>query len=189
MLRILQIEQIEQKLREVPGIIDGYKRGDSNFPEQVEEWLKELEVIISNNRLSTSGTLAGLRAVLISVKEGARPQGINIVGRPTQKKLRRAVAADVINKAVNVVEATIQNDKARMQQGEQVALNLIAYAKHLGMIKSKVDPTNGSDFAKFLFTSMKSEKSTAEGVLTLEALLGVMDSLISINRCLSYGEV
>ena len=75
------------------------------------------------------------------------------------------------------------------KKGEQVALELIAHAKYLGMIKEKAGPVDGYEFAKVLFISLKREKSTMEGARMLEALLGGMDSLISIDRGLSYGDV
>lgn len=185
MLRILQLEQIESKLLEVPSIIDGYKQNDSSFPESAEIWLRSLETIVSNNRLSTAGVLAGLRGILISVKEGVRPQGIDIIGKPTRKKLRRATATDIMSKAIYAVEAIIQNDRARINEGKRVALSLIAYAVRLNMIE-EADLRGGFDVAKRLLRKLRVHESTAEGAVTLESLLGVSDSVICIDRALTY---
>lgn len=183
MLRITQLEQIETLLRETSHIVDAYKADSVEFPDLVDLWIKRVELVFNNNRLSTSGQLASLRGLLLSAGHGSNSMGVPISGKVTRRKIRRTIAADVLNKAVNIIESTIYTDRARIEEGLAVALKLVSQANHEQLLRTGSD---GFEYSKHLYVEMSSCQSLAEGVSVLEGLVGRVDSIISIDRALSY---
>ena len=185
MLRIAQLEQIEQLLLEASALIEAQRADKVAFPDLTESWVRSLEVVLGNNRLSTSGRLAGLRGLLLSARHGTNSIGVSISGQVTRRKVRRAVAADVINKAINVVESTIHLDRARINEATAIALRLVSQANLEQLVNTK---TGDFEYSKYLYRTMFDHASMSEGVSVLEGLVGRVDSIISIDRALSYLE-
>lgn len=185
MLRIMQLEEIEQLLREACAIIDAQRADRAEFPDLTEAWIRSLEVVLGNNRISTSGQLAGFRCLLLSAGHGTNSIGVSLSGRVTRRKVRRAVAANVINKAINVVESTIHSDRARINEAAAIALRLVSQANHERLLNTN---TGDPEYSKNLYRAMSGRASMSEGISVLEGLVGKMDSLISIDRALSYLE-
>ncbi len=183
MLRIAQLEQIEQLLLESVTLIEAQRADQVAFPDLTESWIRRLEVVLCNNRMSTSGQLAGLRGLLLSAGHGTNSMGISMSGKVTRRKIRRAVAADVINKAVNVVASTIHSDRARINEASSIALRLVSQAHH----EQLVDTATGDfEYAKYLYKTMSDHQSMSEGISVLDGLVGRVDSIISIDRALTF---
>lgn len=188
MLRLLQLEEIEQKLLEVSVLIDGYESQNLAFIDDVEKWLKGIEEVLQKNRLASVGNIASLRGTLLSARNGTVYQGIEIKGRPTRRKLLSAIAIDIVNRATNINNALIQGDRTRVNEAERIALQVISIARICGLLKNTTTVLDGSDFAKNLIVSMKSTEATIEGIVQLEGLLGLADATIMIDRLLNYGQ-
>lgn len=189
MLRLLQLEEIERKLFEVSTLIDGYENRNPTFVDDVEKWLKNIDEVLQKNRLAIAGNIAGLRGTLLSVRNGASYQDIETIGRSTRRKLLAATAIDIVNRAVNIVNTSIQGDRIRVNEAERIALQVISVARICGLIKDNTTMPDGPVFAQNLITSMKSTEATVQGVVQLEGLLGRSDVIIVIDRLLNYGFV
>lgn len=185
MLRIAQLEEIEQLLQEASILIEAQRMDKTGFPDLTETWVRKLEITLGNNRLSTSGRLAGLRGLLLAAGHGTNSINVSISGKLTRRKIRRAVASDVINKAINVVDSTIHADRARINEATAIALRLISQANHEQLLNGKI---GNIEYSKYLYRLMSEKESLSEGISVLEGLLGKVDSLISIDRALSYLE-
>ncbi len=185
MLRIAQLEEIEQLLREASILIEAQRADEVGFPDLTESWVRRLEIILGNNRLSTSGRLAGLRGLLLASGNGTNSINVSFSGKVTRRKLRRAVAADVINKAINVVDSTIHADRTRINEASAIALRLVSQANHEHLLDGKM---GNVEHSKYLYRLMSKQESMSEGISVLEGQLGKVDSLISIDRALSYLE-
>lgn len=185
MLRIAQLEEIEQLLREASLLIESQRADQIRFPDLTESWMRRLEVVLANNRMSTSGRLAGLRGLLLSSGDGTNSINVNFSGKVTRRKIRKAVAADVINKAVNVVDGAIYADRARISEASSIALKLVSHANNEQLVNKK---TGDFEYSKYLYCTMSKRESMSEGISVLEGLLGKVDSIIAIDRALSYLE-
>ncbi len=185
MLRIAQLEEIEQLLREASMLIEAQRADQVGFPDLTESWVRRLEIILGNNRLSTSGRLAGLRGLLLAAGDGTNSINVSFSGKVTRRKIRRAVAADVINKAINVVDSAIYADRVRINEAATIALRLVSQANHEQLVNTK---TGDFEYSKYLYRTMSERASMSEGISVLEGLLGKVDSIIAIDRALSYLE-
>jgi hypothetical protein len=185
MLRIVQLEEIEQKLLEVPALVEGCENHD--FTGSVEYWLREVDEILQRNRLAVAGKIAGLRGILLSVRKGALAQGIEITGRSTLRKRLTATALDAINRTANIVDASIQGDRVRINEAERIALQLVSVSRACGLIEGDGANQDGPAYARHLIMAMKSTKATIQGVIQLEGLVGTSDAIILIDRSLNYG--
>jgi hypothetical protein len=187
MLRVLQLEEIERKLLEVSTLIDSQNNQISNFIDSVEIWLIDIDEILQKNRLSISGSISGLRGTLLSVRSGVSYQDINFTGRLTHRKRIDSAAIDIINRAVEIVESSIQGDRTRINEAERIALQLLSIARTNGWIIEDPNAQNESQFAQSLINLMRSNKATVQGIVHLEGLLGQSDTVIVIDRLLDYG--
>lgn len=183
MLRIAQLEQIEQLLLKASALIEAQRADRAAYPDMAELWIRDVEIVLGNNRLSTSGQLAGFRGLLLSAGQGTNSIGITFSGKVTRRKVRRAVAADIINRVISVVEGTIHSDRARINEATAIALRLVSQANHEQLINSKTDDF---EYSKYLYKTMSSRESMSEGISVLEGLVGKVDSIVSIDRALSY---
>ena len=187
MLRIIQLEALERKLAEASHLVECYREGGSSFDNDVEKWSRSIEAELQNNRLPAASVVAGLRSTIISVQEGALPPNLEIAGRSTRRKRRRAMAAETLRRIVEVVQDAIQGDRARIDEAERIAAHILAIARANGIVAVE-RPSHkwNTDDVHQLIQALKSNSATVQGAVHLEGLTGPADAVIVLDRVLGY---
>jgi hypothetical protein len=185
MLRIVNLEEIQNLLLRVPNIIELSEQHDPAFVPSTKKWLTELENALKNNNLPVSANIASLRGNLISTDQGNIPVGISIKGNITKRKLREATATQSITQAVDIVSGIIQKDAERVAEAQRITRQLVAIAKSKGLIKEIPHGKNFSDMLKAVWKAMSTDQVLAQGVVSVEGLVGPNDALLVLDRTLT----
>ena len=182
MLRIVNVEEIQELLRLMPGLIDDLKKRESRSIENVGSWLEAMEQTLANNHLSLAGNVAGLRGVLDGALNGVIPVGIEFHGHATMRKIREAAAVEVLRRARDLVTIAIQDDTARIAEAERLGRQLIAVAKFKGLIPESPDSSRHTESLKAIWSSMQANSEIVQGAVHLLGLVGPQDALIVLDR-------
>lgn len=185
MLRIVNLEEMQCMLLRIPGLVDLQERRDTDFVQDVKQWLLKLEKVLENNRLPTAGNVAALRAMLISAERGVIPAGVEFHGRATGRKIRDAAAAHVLRHAGDIVSSIIQKDRDRVADAERMTRQLVSLAKAKGLIHELPSGENFTDILKSIWRTLSADPDIAPGTINIEGLVGPQDALVILDRILT----
>lgn len=185
MLRIVNLEEFHRLLLQVSGLVDELERRVADAPGGVRAWLVEVEGALENNRIPLAGSIAGLRARLDSASKGAVPRGVVVIGSVSRRKVRYAVAAEVLQKGADSLTAEIEADDARIDEAERLARQLVVAAQLKSMINGPPPAAEHSETIQSLWASMLSEPEIGAGAVHLLSLVGPHDSTIVLDRALT----
>ncbi len=185
MLRIVNLEEIDIMLMRISSLIDQQEQGDTNFAENVKEWLSKLERMLETNRMPVAGNVATLRGLLISAERGDLPPGVNFYGRPTRRKIREATASYVIQQTCDLVSNVIQRDRVRFAEAEGITRQLVALATAKGLIQELPSGKDNTDLLKALWGTLSKDPELSSGTVNVEGLIGLYDALIVLDRTIA----
>lgn len=185
MLRIVNLEEFHRLLLRVPGLVDELESRTADAPGGVRAWLVEVEGTLENNRMPLAGSIAGLRARLDSASRGAVPQGVVVIGSVSRRKVRYAVAAEVLQEGADSLAAEIEAEDARIDEAERLARQLVVAAQLKSMINGPPPAAEHSDTIQALWASMLSEPEIGAGAVHLLSLVGPHDATIVLDRALT----
>lgn len=185
MLRIIQLEEIQSLLLQVPRFVGMLEEKDTGAVPAIKAWLEKIEEALQNNRLPVVSIVAGLRGELISAERGALLDHITIHGRLTTRKMKQAVAADVIKRTGAIVVEAIHGDKERISKAEEICQQLIALARAKSLVVLPLEGMDHTQSLKALWSKLSSDHDIAAGTVNIEGLVGPDDSLIVLDRTLA----
>lgn len=185
MLHIVNLEEIESMLLRVPLLVDLQEQRDANLVEEVKHWLVDLETVLKNNSIPEAGNIAALRSLLISSERGLKPEGIEIRGSVTGRKIKEATAATVIQKAGSLVSDVICKDRERVAEAGRIGRQLVALGRAKGLIGELPGGRNHGEMLKVLWRALAADSEMQAGVVNVEALAGPNDALIILDRAIT----
>lgn len=185
MLRVVNLEEIQNLLLQVPGIVELGEKGDFGFVFSVKKWLKHMEIVLKSNKLSVSANVAALRVSVISAEKGIIPGEVNFAGRITKRKVREATASHSISKAVEIVSERIARDIERIEEANRVLRQLVSIGKRKGVILELPKGKNFGDALKATWKKMSEDQLLAQGVVSVEGLVGPHDALVLLDRAIT----
>jgi len=185
MLRIINLEEIQTLLLRVPGIVEQNEQRDPRFVPTVKTWLTQLEAVLKNNHLPTAANVAALRANLISTEQGNIPAGITFNGRATKRKVQQATASQCISQSVEMISGTIQKDAERVAEAQRITRQLVSIAKSKGLITETPHGKNYTSILNAIWTKMSKDQVLAQGVVSIEGLVGPNDALLLLDRTIT----
>ncbi|MCW4034595.1 MAG: hypothetical protein NWF03_04455, partial [Candidatus Bathyarchaeota archaeon] len=172
MLRIINLEEIQNLLLLVPAIVEQNEQRDPRFVPTVKTWLTQLEAVLKNNHLPAAANVAALRGNLISTEQGNIPAGITFNGHATKRKVQQATANQCLSQTVEIISSTIQNDANRVAEAQRITRQLVSIAKSKGLITEKPHGKNYTAILKSIWTKMAKDQVLAQGVVSVEGLVG-----------------
>lgn len=185
MLRIINIEEIENILSNISGLIDLHQQRDSNFDEKVKAWLSMLEKALESNRIMQVGEVATLRGIILSAENGIIPPEINIHGRMSKRKIVEAATIFSLRQASTLLSDFLQKEIDRISDAERMMRQLIALAKAKGIISQLPNENNHSEELKLIWRTLSDDQEIAPGTINVEGLVGPHDALIILDRIIS----
>jgi hypothetical protein len=185
MLRIINLEELQNLLLRVPTIVEQHEQRDPRFVSTVKEWLTALETVLKNNHLPAAANVAALRGNLISTEQGNIPAGINIKGRLTKRKIQQATASQSLGQTVEIVSDVIQKDVDRVAEAQRITRQLVAIAKIKGFITEVPHGNNFTSILQSIWTKMSNDQALAQGVVNVEGLVGPHDALLILDRTIT----
>lgn len=185
MRRLLQVAEFDEQLLGVPDLIDAIAEKSHDAVEQVLSWLARIEETLQRNRLPQAGLVAGLRAELLATLEGLRPQWLEMRGHPSSSRVRRVVAGSVLRRAAELVQASLERDRARFAEAEEVCRRLVAFGRHQGRIPDTPEGAAREAYVRRVWASLSAEGELGALSAHLVGLLGAQDALIQLDRTLT----
>jgi len=187
MLRLLQVEEIERLLLELPALVRLQERRSTDFPPRAAAWLASLEEVLSANRLYQAGLVAGIRSNLTLADQGQIPGGLEYRGRPTRTRVMASAASVALQRSADVVVGVIGDNRPRIGEGERVAQQVIAALRSHGL-PVRPDGMANETYLRTLRTTL-SQNADLENVLVhLEGLVGPQDALVLLDRAIAASE-
>jgi len=185
MLRIVNLEEIERMLLRVPALVDLQDRGNPDFAQDVKQWLSELEKVLESNRIAVAGTVAALRALVISAERGVIPVGVEFHGRPTRRKIQEAAGAYVLRQSGDLVSSVTQRERERVAEAERLTRQLVALAKAKGLIQEVPSGGDFTEILKGIWRTLSADPDISGGTVNVEGLVGPYDALIVLDRIIT----
>jgi len=185
MLHIAILEEIQNLLLRIPGIINCFEKRDPMFTDLVKEWLLQAEQILVNNRLSVAADVAVLRGVLINAERGVLPASITFTGEKTTRKIKTSVAADVLQKANELVSNAINVTEVQIAEGERLARQLVALAQRKGLIPANQNSNGHTEWLSAIWKAMYVDPELGPATTHLAGIVGIYDAMILIDRMIT----
>lgn len=185
MLRIVNIEEIQNMLGSISGLVDMQQQLDPNFDEKVKLWLAKLEKILESNRIMQVGEIATLRGLILSAENGIIPPGIEIHGRSSKRKIVEAAITFSLRQSSSLVSDFLQKEVDRVSDSERMMRQLLALAKAKGLIQQIPDGSDHNEVLKYIWHTLSSDPEIAPGTINVEGLVGPHDALIVLDRIIA----
>jgi hypothetical protein len=185
MLNIVQIEEIEHLLLQMPGLVEQQEQRSINFEQNASAWLKSVEGKFTANRLYQAGYIATLRSSLIAAEQGLIPAGFEFRNRPGRSKLLHAVASQALQHAAEVASNLITENRVRISEAERTAQQIVAAAFSRGLIPVRDEGMTNTQYLQMLRRSFATVSDLENAFAHLEGLVGPNDALILFDRALA----
>lgn len=183
-MHIVNYEEIVRLLYEIPKLIDLFEERSHSFTQDAKDWLKKGEDILKKNNLALTSSIAVLRGQLISAERGVFQEGIVLHGRTSKNKLRDTTAANILQKANDIIHSAIKETENKIEKANTLVKNLIVLAEKKGIINKNIVFDNHSEMLKSIWNAMDSDQDLVSGTTSLTGLVGKYDSMILIDRVL-----
>jgi hypothetical protein len=182
-LTVAQYEEILAVLRRVSPLVDVLESRNAGFYDEVLDWLRLAEKILTDVRLPAASEVAACRGRLIEAGRGAQPAELSFVGRATLRKVREATATDVLRRGNEVLQGVIAERQLVFQEAERIARQLLAVAELKGLL-----PTGDAQAQQRFVYELRDRVTEDPGLATAHAhlvgLVGATDTLIFLDRAL-----
>lgn len=182
MLRLLNLEEIEGALLQVPSLVHGQKQRSPDFASSVIKWLEQVEQVLSANRIAKAGAIAALRSELLSVERNQAP-AVQFRGKPTKAQMLAAAASQSLQKAADVVSNLIDHHRPRFVEAERIAHQVVAAARARRLLaNASADEGDRTGSLRALHQRLRQDGDLAAATVHLEGLVGAHDLLILLDR-------
>jgi hypothetical protein len=185
MLRIINIEEIQNMQSSISGLIDMQQCHDPNFNDRVKLWLAKLEKILENNRIMQVGEIATLRGLILSAENGIVPPGIEIHGKSSRRKIVEAAVTFSLRQSSKLVSDLISIEVNRISDAERIMRQLLALAKAKGLNLQIPDNVNHTEVLRYIWRALSDDPEIAPGTVNVEGLVGPHDALIILDRMIA----
>ena len=189
MLRVLNIEEIEGLLILVPELAREQETSSDTFPKSVASWLTRLETVLAANRLYQAGTVAALRSAAAAATIGSIPEGMQVRGTPTRRKLDVMVASHVLQRACKIASDVLTDNRPRLADAEKVAHQIVAAARSRNLLVPKVSGFDNTQYLRQLVRGFVAQPDLENAMSHLESLVGPSDKLVFLDRALGHYRV
>jgi len=163
------IELLNSKLLEFPNLVDSLRKKDYGFLELLEKWMKEIETILKNNRISECAVIAGYRSKIIA------PIFTESQKRST-KKLQLQIAAETMFELQNTVLSVIKPHEIKVNEARDLLVHLLSIIKQSTSLKYS-DQTNFQEFILSIWKLCSSHEQLKQGTIKILTLISQMDAL------------
>jgi hypothetical protein len=185
MLRLMNLEEFHRLLLRVPSIVDDLERGGADGPRLVRVWLDGVEAALESNRMPLAASIAALRSRLDAASGGAVPSGIELMGRPTKRKVTAATAAAVLEEATVTVSEQLRADEDRFEEADRIARQLTVAAQMKGIVGGRPKPPEWEPAVRAVWSAIAADPDLSAGAAHLLSLVGTHDAVVVMDRAIT----
>ncbi|MCP5052590.1 MAG: hypothetical protein GY940_35810 [bacterium] len=121
---------------------------------------------------------------MISSERGTFPDGIVFHGKTPKSKLINASAANIVQKANDIIHSAIKETENKIERANDLVKNLVVLAEKKGIIHKGLVCDNHSEMLKAIWNAMDSDQDLVSGTTGLSGMVGKYDVLILLDRAL-----
>lgn len=185
MLRLMQIEEINDLLLLVPDLVRQQEQRSTDFATNASQWLASFERVLTECRLYQAGSVSVLRSGLIGAAQGQVPAGIEFRGHASRSRVLNAAASQALQRAAELASTLMAENRPRIAEAEQVAQQVVAVALSRELITARDRDMTSTEYLRMIRRNLATCSDLENGFLHLEGLVGPNDSLILLDRALS----
>ena len=180
LVRNQRLDRLRACLAESSTLADSFTTGGIGFPDAVGNWLERLEALAKESGLEIAPKLASLRVSVEAARQGVVAPELQLHGRVTPRKLRKATAQLALRSAVELVSQAIQPFHARQLQAEDIALDLAAQSFEKALWPGQgAGPEAPTDMPS-MWRAMLTDPVLGPRVRELSALLGMAEAMLAV---------
>lgn len=183
MLHLLNLEEIEALLLQVPALTSRLEQRDPDYVTAVKSWLAQAEDTLGSNRLPVAAQVATCRGALIAVERGDA-DGVKSGGRIGSRKWREMRASHLLRQAAEAIEEAIRSRRTQVDEANRVMMGVVAAGDRLGLIPNDTGE-NHSAYLRGIMKALSERPELAGMVVHVTGLLGTSDSLIMLDRSIT----
>jgi len=180
MLPILNLEQIQDMLLHVPGLVRKLEEQHADYCDAVVDWMRGVEDVLTNNRLPAAASVSAVRGGVIAAARGITGTALT-AGGPSKRKLRDAAATDALRRAEEIVSSALRADQMQVADGERLARQLVAHAVRTGALTA--DMLRAPQL-EALWQRVIGDSDLGTPANHLAGLVGLQNALILFGRAL-----
>ena len=185
MLRIRNVEEIEELLQILPALVRKQERKSPDFSAAVETWLDSLEKAFESNGLYQAGNISVVKSTIIAVKEGHIPDGVEVRGRPSRSRILKIVASQAMQQGANVATRVIEENRSRIDEATRVAQQIVAAAVSRGEVTARGEGIDNTSYMRAIRQGLAASSDLETAAVHLEGLVGPQDALVLLDRALT----
>jgi len=174
-MQLAILDRIDDLRLGVPRLVDRYADGDPEFAQAVNQWLRQLEDVMASGRMAAVATVATLRGTLVAAEDGTVPEGMTFSGRATPRRIRDAVAADMLRRADDAVVTATSGDAGRFAEAGRLVQQMLPIALRKGLIGTSADSS---------WSALEADPDLAAVATHVVGLAGRSDALLLLGRAL-----
>jgi len=182
-LHLLNLEEIESLLLNVPTLVKRFEDRDPDFLSAVISWLAAAEDTLSKNRMPQTSEIAVCRSELISANRGFS-EGAPLQTRMGARQLREARASQLLKRATEVLTETIHHRRGQIDEASRLMMQMVAVADHLGLIPAD-SGQNHTAYLQTILQAMVNRTELTSLVVHVTGILGKADILIVLDRSIA----
>ena len=179
------LSHIRDCLAESSALADSFATGGIGFTEAVGSWLERLEALAKESDLGVAPKLASLRVSVEAARAGVVAPELELHGRVTPRKLRKATAQFALRSAVDLVSQAIQPFETRQLHAENIALELAARSFEKALWPGQGAGPGAPTDMPSMWRAMLADPVLGSRVRELSALLGMGEAMRAVANAMS----
>ena len=163
------IELLNGKLLEFPDLVDSLRKKDYDFLELLEKWMKEIETILKDNRISECAVIAGYRSKIIAPLF-AESQKRSVKKRQLQQ------ASEIMFELQNTILSVIKPHETKVNEARDLLIHLLSIIKQSTSL-NYTDQTNFQEFVLSIWKLCSTHEQLKQGTIKILTLISQTDAL------------
>ena len=188
MIRLIQVEEIEQLLQQLPRIVELRKSQPVAYVARAAMWMDLLEQALLAAHADQVGQIALLHSSLIYARHTAARDAAEPHAQLTRARRLALEASAALEQAAGIATAILDEHRPRLAEAQRLLRDLLARARSLNLMPAAgAQPTHArlTEVRLALATNRKLERAYA----AVEAQVGADDALLLLGRALGAGLV
>lgn len=179
------LTRIRDCLAESSALADSFTTGGIGFTDAIGSWLERLEALTKESDLGVAPKLASLRVSVAAARAGVVAPELELHGRVTPRKLRKATAQFALRSAIDLVSQAIQPFDARQLHAQDIALELAARSFEKGLWPGQGAGLGAPTDMPSMWRAMIADPVLGPRVRELSALLGMGEAMMAVASAMN----
>lgn len=179
MLRLMQVEEIEQLLLQLPRIVGLQEQQPVSFVARATIWMDLLEQSLAAARADQAARIATLRSELVFARHTVARDAAEPRGQSTRARRLALEAAVALNEAADLAAVVLDEEQHRFSEANRRLRDILARAPSLDL-----DPGDEPAQAR---VAIVTHPELVRDYAAVETMVGADDALALLGRALSAG--